>query len=710
MDELLKDLTKVQRRAVTFGEGPLLVVAGAGSGKTRVVTRRIAHLIRRGVSPSNILAITFTNKAAGEMAARVKALGAAHGAWISTFHSFCAQMLRRFGKAVGVERDYTIFDQTDSLHCVKTALSELGLDAANWTPRTVRARISWLKNNLVKPTKLASTGGFREKTLARIMTGYDQVLRRNGALDFDDLLRFMVELLADEAARSELRKRFRYVLVDEYQDTNRAQYEIAKALVGEAGNICATGDPDQSIYSWRGATIRNILDFEKDFPGAVVIKLEENFRSTRRVLAAAGALISNNRSRIDRGLWTRLADVGRVTIVECGDEQDEADFVVSRVSALIGEGAAPGECAVLYRINALSRALEGAFRDAGVRYVIVNGIEFYQRKEVKDILAYLRVSLNPDDDVAFERIVNTPPRGIGAVTLKGLKAKSRELGISLCRTVLERRYRAALSGRTSKRVDAFAEILEELVKSAEGPAAGAARRAIELSAYQSYLSDEADSERIENINELVSAAKHFDSVDPTLGVAGFLENAALVSDIDGWEGASDAVVLMTVHAAKGLEFEHVFVIGLEEGIFPHERGESSDQMEEERRLCYVALTRAKKDATLTHTQTRMIRGELSSRLPSRFLHELPDTVVERVTNSNAAAPDRPRVQVSADKSAHLTLAPGDMVVHNTLGAGRVLAILGVGPAARATVRFFDSGTRSVVLQYGDLVRIGKDPP
>jgi len=708
---LLDDLTEAQQRAVTFGDGPLLVVACAGSGKTRVITRRVVHLIRTGVNPFNILAITFTNKASSEMASRVRALGAARGAWISTFHAFCARMLRRYGEVLGIGRDFTIFDQSDSRRCVKAALSELNLDATNWSPTAIQARISRLKNDLLGPADLAAMGGFREKTLARIMTRYEEILRRNGALDFDDLLGFMARLLDNEAARGELHSRFQHILIDEYQDTNRVQYLIAKGLAGARRNICATGDPDQSIYGWRGAEIRNILDFERDFPEAVVIKLEENFRSTPQVLSAAEGLISNNRARIERKLWTRLPAGARVSVLECRDEEDEARIVVERIQALIRDGVPPAECAIFYRVNAMSRALEAAAGDAGLRYCIVSGTAFYQRKEIKDILAYLRVSTNPDDDISFQRIVNTPPRGIGAVTLNRLRASAHEAGTSLYRTVTGRRYAGAFSKGAEKKVDALAELLQTLAQSMTLPAGKAVRSVIKLSGYGMYVNTDRDSERLENINELVSAAERFEAGHPKLGIAAFLENAALVSDIDGWDNSTDAAVMMTVHAAKGLEFEHVFIIGLEEGLFPHEFSSgSTDETEEERRLCYVALTRAKRSATLTHTRLRMLRGRCTLRVPSRFLDELPDEAVERTGGSSAGWSQESPDLVAPPETARLALAPGDMVVHNTFGAGRVVAVLGVGPNARATVRFYEGGTRKLVLKYAGLVKTGDVRP
>jgi DNA helicase-2/ATP-dependent DNA helicase PcrA len=703
--EILEGLTEAQKRAVTHGDGPLLVVAGAGSGKTRVITRRIAHLIHHGADPRSILAITFTNKAAGEMADRVAQLGVSKGAWVSTFHSFCARILRMYGERIGLARDFSIFDETDTRRCVKTTLSELGLDSTNWPPRKMRAHISRIKNELEQGICDLESGGFREKTIAKVIRRYNDVLARNGALDFDDLLGKTAELLEDDESRRMLQNRFRYILIDEYQDTNHAQYTIARRLTGAGCNICATGDPDQSIYGWRGADISNILNFEKDFPEVTVIKLEANFRSRKEILSAASTLIANNSARIERDLKATLEEPGTVAVTELHDEQDEASHIVKGVTGLIEKGSKAGQCAVFYRVNAMSRALEDAFAEAGVPYVIVGGVEFYRRKEVKDVLSYLRAILNREDDISFERIVNNPPRGIGKVTIEKLRVKAALEGSGLNGFLRERRYGGLAGSAAQKKLDAFAELMDAIEAAMEGSAADAVRKVIDLTGYEASVSED-EPDRLENLAELVTAAQRFDSTDEEGGVRGFLEKAALVSDIDDYEGPTDKVVLMTVHAAKGLEFDHVFIAGLEEGLFPHDRSLArTKDIEEERRLCYVALTRARKTTVLTHVRLRMIHGTSCAQMPSRFLGELPSDCV------TWQKLELPKLDSSAglwdmeQPEAGFGLAAGDRVRHNTFGVGRVISISGLGENTRATVDFLRAGRKRLVLRHARLERL-----
>jgi len=745
--EILADLNEPQREAVTHGEGPLLVVAGAGSGKTRVVTRRVAWLVAGGLSPRSILAITFTNKAANEMKERVAALVPGSGAWVSTFHSFCARLLRINGEVLGLPREYTIYDTEDTTALLKGIVAEKNLDAKSFRPAMLRSAVSRLKNEMV-PADAAPAHDFRSRVIAEVYAAYEQVLRRNAALDFDDLLLWTVRLLREhDEVRARWRERFRQILVDEYQDTNAAQYAMIK-LLGEGGNVCATGDPDQAIYGWRGADLRNILEFSRDFPGAKVVRLEQNYRSTGNVLKAAGALITKNNARLERGLWTAAAAGEPVRLIVAGDEEAEALEIAAGIERRVRAGRNYKECGVFYRTNAQSRALEMALLGHGVPYSIYGGVAFYQRREVKDVLAYLRLLLNPADDVAFRRAANVPRRGIGPGTLEKLAAEAAKRGLSLRAAAANEEVRGALPRRAAEALGAFAGLLEALAALlAESTGAEEiVRETIQRSGYEKSLDPELERDRIENLGELVSAADSYDFENPEGGLSGFLELAALYADIDGFKEQADRVSLMTLHSAKGLEFPFVFIAGLEERLLPHVRSFEDARrgvphaVEEERRLLYVGITRAKESATLLFARERRLGGSPSPMLPSRFLKELGEEAVEKIDRTGAGFPslerERPRaekfddwedpprrrrvggefsrveergsgVRVEYEPGAFADEEPGefsigDRVRHAKFGLGTVLEVDGTGPGARVVVKFDRYGRKRLALEFAKL--------
>ncbi len=713
--DLLSDLSGPQREAVTYKDGALLIVAGAGSGKTRVVTRRIGYLIQQGASPYHILALTFTNKAAGEMKERVAQFCKAEGLWISTFHSAAVRILRREIQAIGYSSDFTIYDQDDSLAAVKEALSRLHLDPATWRPPMIHNRISRAKNAMVGPEEFRGMlgAGPQGRIVADVYAKYEEVLKANNALDFDDLLIKLIELLQQCAEiRARYQEKFRYVLIDEYQDTNRCQYVLAKILAEQHRNICATGDPDQSIYTWRGADIQNILDFEKDYPEAKVVKLEQNYRSTRRILHAAAEVIKNNKLRKEKTLWTTGPEGDKVRVIECEDEADEAEAVAERIAELRAKGTKAKEFAIFYRVNAQSRSFEAALRNRALPYVIVGGLEFYQRREVKDVLAYLRLTANPADGVSFERIVNVPPRGVGDASAGRLKEWAQAQGVPVLEAARRCGEIPGLPAKALKGLGELSKIFDDVAKQPRFPVAGLVRTIIRRAKLEEHLHREGvqGDERIENIEELVTAAAEYDERTAEGSAAGFLEQVALVADVDTWDDRRDAVTLMTLHSAKGLEFPAVFITGLEEGLFPHERAMSDGRdLEEERRLCYVGITRAKRVLVMTHARERTRFGLRSSAIPSRFLGELPQSAVEHVERGGAGSheeePKRPRSFWSGSDEEEGGLMPGDTVRHRTCGVGHVLALDGWGETRRAKVKFRTGGVQTLVLKYAKLEKL-----
>lgn len=640
---ILESLNPVQRQAACHTEGPLLILAGAGSGKTRVLTHRIAYLIgEKGVFPDNILAVTFTNKAANEMRDRVARLVGpwSRSVWVSTFHAFCARVLRRDIDRLGIPKSFTIFDEADQKSAMKRALRELGIDETRFQPEGVLAAVSAAKNELIGPEEYRKQAhGFWQETVARIYPVYQRVLRESNALDFDDLLVETVRLFREHPSVLEwYQKQLKYILVDEYQDTNHAQYELVNLLAAERRNICVCGDPDQSIYRWRGADIRNILEFEHDYPDATVIKLEQNYRSTQVILDIANQVIARNRSRKEKNLWTTNGRGREAVYYEAWDERDEAAFVASEIEQAVRKGRRPDDFVILYRTNAQSRVFEETFLGMGLPYKVVGGLKFYERKEIKDILAYLKLILNPDDLVSLSRVINVPRRGVGEATLAKYVSYAREAGVPLVFALDD--PAGAVSGVTSKARGALSEFASLILGLAEVadklPVSEIAKRVIDGSGYLKALREERTVEadtRAENIKELLSVTREFDARDSEhRGLAGFLEEVTLATDVDLLDEEQEGVTLMTLHAAKGLEFPVVFLVGMEEGLFPHSRTlDNEDELEEERRLCYVGITRAKEALYFTRARQRLLYGEIVVNEPSRFLEDVPEGLCRNVT-------------------------------------------------------------------------------
>ncbi len=633
-EELLAGLNPAQREAVLHVDGPLLVVAGAGSGKTRVLTHRVAHLIRaHGVKPNEILAITFTNKAATEMRERLeRILGrTARAIWILTFHAACGRMLRREAERLGYRSSFTIYDQADQVRVVKACLEELGKDPKRFTPRGIHAQISNAKNQLISPEEYASrVASFWDQTVAEVYEHYQRRLFASNAVDFDDMLMLTVDVLERfPEALERWQSTFRHVLVDEYQDTNHAQYRLLQLLAAKHRNVFAVGDPDQSIYAFRGADIRNILDFEHDFGGADTVALEQNYRSTNAILGAANAVIDNNRDRKPKRLWSELGDGDPVEVVEVEDEHAEARFVAAEIARLVESGSSASEIAVFYRTNAQSRVLEDVLVRQGVPYQVIGGPRFYERAEIKDAVAYLSLLNNPDDAVALMRIANRPRRGIGDTSIQRLVAHATALGISLWDVTADPEA-AGVATAGARAVRGFRTIVESLMSAAQELEVdelveAVLQRSGTVEAYEAERTIEARG-RLENLSELVGSAQEYRArvEEPTL--SGFLEEVQLQSDQDTLSEDTPQVTLMTIHNAKGLEYRAVFLIGMEEGIFPHSRSIEDNEIEEERRLAYVGMTRAMERLTLTHATARSLYGRREYNLASRFLDELPPSV------------------------------------------------------------------------------------
>jgi DNA helicase-2/ATP-dependent DNA helicase PcrA len=722
---LLDDLTPQQREAVTHFEGPLLVLAGAGSGKTRVITRRIAHLIEQGVRAWNILAITFTNKAAGEMRQRIETLLPGNRVWVSTFHSLGARLLRQYAERVGLDRNFTIYDQTDRTKVVKDAIEAAGLDNARFTPEAIQGAISKAKNQLLTPDRYASSAtDFFGQNVARVYPVYEKRLRDANAVDFDDLLLWpALALKNDPDMRAELDSRFRFVLIDEYQDTNKAQYAIARGLSVDNPNLCVVGDPDQSIYKWRGSDIRNILDFEHDFPDARVITLDRNYRSTKRILQAASHLIAHNKQRKPKDLVTENPEGKRVTVLTYESGIDEAEGIVRRIREVVAsERHTFRDFAIFLRINALSRTLESAFVKQRVPFQIVRGLAFFERKENRDVLAYLRLMLNPKDDISFLRVVNEPTRGIGKVTLEHLRRYAEPREISLLEAAAQVDKVANIKGKAANALREFARMMFELSKLADAQPDEVLRQVLDRSGYRLSLKESReteDQERLANIEELITAAKQFADEDNGRTVADFLENITLASDVDAWDEKQDCVSVMTLHAAKGLEFPVVYMLAVEQGLLPHDRSlNREDELEEERRLAFVGMTRAKEELNLSHARLREFRGQTLYAVPSMFLDELPEDAVENIDLSASAAGTsraldawrtggRAAEQGWADagirpahdrgESSPGPYPPGSLVRHDTYGVGRVLEVSGYGALRKIKIRFQSAGERSFIL-------------
>ncbi len=714
----LADLNDAQRDAVLTTEGPVLVIAGAGSGKTRVLTYRVAHLLAAvGVKPNEILAITFTNKAAGEMRERIEAAVGprARAIWILTFHSACGRILRAEAERLGYKSNFTIYDQADQLRVVKQCLEELERDPKRFVPRGIHTQISNAKNQLIGPDEYASrVGSFYDQTVADVYALYQRRLFNSNAVDFDDLLMLTVEVLKRfPEAREKWEKSFRYVLVDEYQDTNHAQYTLLQLLTAKHRNLMVVGDPDQSVYGFRGADIRNILEFEKDYKDTRVIPLEQNYRSTNSILNAANEVISNNRDRMEKRLWSELGDGEPVRVLEVEDEHAEARFVAGEIALLLELGYSLSEMAVVYRTNAQSRVLEDVLVRQGVAYQVIGGPRFYERAEIKDALAYLQVLDNPFDAVSLTRIANRPKRGVGDTSLARLQALADGMGISLWEA-LGRAEEAGLATASLKAVTSFRNVMESLLATTqEMGVSEAIESVLERTGYIEALEAERTVEargRLENLEEFVGVAREYEAANPQGNLSSFLQEISLFSAQDALRGEESGgmVTLMTLHNAKGLEFRAVFMLGMEEGIFPHSRSIEENDVEEERRLCYVGMTRAMERLTMLHATRRSLYGRSDMNLPSRFLDELPSEGVERerlrptswqnygqtVSRSDYQAPP-PRTDIP-------TLSTGDTVRHGTLGTGIVLRI---EPDGVVTVRFEDGSERRLMLEYAPLERV-----
>jgi DNA helicase-2/ATP-dependent DNA helicase PcrA len=711
-DDLFADLNEPQREAVAHTDGPLLILAGPGSGKTRVVTRRAVHLSRTVTDPWRILAITFTNKAAKEMQERIAALGVAEGMGVSTFHALCARLLRQYSDRAGIPRNFTIFDREDRRRIIKKAIAKCDLSTDNYSPARVDRDISQAKNDLLTPNQFLRNGyGWDGPTIGRIYACYEDLLLEMGGLDFDDLLMRIALLLAhDEAFRGELQARYRYILIDEYQDTNAAQYLIAKHLAQEHKNICATGDPDQSIYGWRGANIENILSFEKDYPGAKIVRLEQNYRSTKRILSAADALIAGNVSRKEKTLWTQNEDGPSVCVRECEDARDEAEMIGRDIANQIRSGVDPNDIAIFYRVNSLSRVLEDAMLKRRIVYQIARGLEFYGRKEIKDVLAYLRVLVNPSDSIALLRIINTPPRGIGETTIKRLVAAAEQDGRSV-RDQLKGTADLDGLGRSAGKVREFAALLDSLNQAIELAAPDALKHIISHSGIGAMYHQrrEVDDEPARNLDELINAAAEFQEEHAGAKIIDWLEHTALVADVDSVRAESGAVTLMTLHAAKGLEFAHVYIVGLEESVLPFQRSDQEyADWEEERRLLFVGITRAKRRLMISHARYRMARGATQRTVRSPFLDELPGDELDWGRVEMTAPRRRPSVSSGELPSDIELWELGTLVRHPEHGLGQIMSLHRGAKRTHADVQFQNGARKSWVLEFADLTRVDFD--
>lgn len=723
MNSLLTGLNKEQQQAVQHTEGPLLILAGAGSGKTKVLTVRIAHLLAQGVNPYEILAITFTNKAAKEMKSRVEGLvgDVANRIWLSTFHSFCAKFLRfELDNFLGYNSNFTIYDTSDSQAVIKAALKALNLDDKYYPVGAMVGAISDAKNKLLFASDFRKQArDFYQQKVADVYEYYERELRKNNALDFDDLLLVAVKLLqSNEAVLDKYSKRFRYVMIDEYQDTNHAQYLLAKLLASHWKNIAVVGDADQSIYAWRGADIQNILDFEKDYPNCRSIKLEQNYRSTKIILDAANAVIENNEGRPKKNLWTDKTEGAKIQHFTAQSEHEEAAFIGDTIAKKHDIHGVPyGDMAILYRTNAQSRVLEEALIKRALPYTMVGGTKFYDRKEIKDVLAYLRVLYNPFDDLSLLRIINVPKRSIGATTVAKLQDYARANGTSLFMTLTQLHLVDTIKGKTKEKLEEFGILIFTLVAEMEDKTVlDILESILDRTGYLAQLeesTDPQDQARAENIGELLSVAKDFQDTNPTGTVEDFLEQVALVNDVDSFEQEESKVTLMTLHAAKGLEFPIVFLGGLEEGLFPHSRTlMNPEEIEEERRLAYVGITRAEKELYISNATTRTVFGRTSSYLPSRFIDEIPEELVDglrakrkvpddikRHVPQHMSVTSRPVTKPIVRNEVIADWKVGDTAIHSKWGNGKVINVAGEGAGMKLTIEFPTQGVRVVMAKF-----------
>lgn len=723
MQSLLDGLNREQQQAVQHTEGPLLILAGAGSGKTKVLTVRIAYLLAQGVNPYEILAITFTNKAAKEMKSRVEGLvgDVANRIWLSTFHSFCAKFLRfELDNFLGYNSNFTIYDTSDSQVVIKAALKALNLDDKYYPVGAMISAISDAKNKLMFASDYRKQArDFYQQKVADVYEYYERELRKNNALDFDDLLLVAVKLLQSNATvLDKYSKRFKYVMIDEYQDTNHAQYLLAYLLSSHWKNIAVVGDADQSIYAWRGADIQNILDFEKDYPNCTSIKLEQNYRSTKIILDAANAVIDNNEGRPEKNLWTDKVEGAKIQHFTAQSEHEEAAFIGNTIVKKHDIHGVPyGDMAILYRTNAQSRVLEEALIKRALPYTMVGGTKFYDRKEIKDVLAYLRLLYNPFDDLSLLRIINVPKRSIGATTVSKLQDYARENGTSLFMTLTQLHLVDTIKGKTKEKLEEFGILIFTLVAEMDDKSVLDILEAIlDRTGYLAQLeesTDPQDQARAENIGELLSVAKDFQDTNPTGTVEDFLEQVALVNDVDSFEQEESKVTLMTLHAAKGLEFPIVFLGGLEEGLFPHSRTlMNPEEIEEERRLAYVGITRAEKELYISNATTRTVFGRTSSYLPSRFIDEIPAELVDSLRAKRRIPDDiKPTVPRHMSVASRPVTKPiirneviadwkvGDTAIHSKWGNGKVVNVSGEGAGMKLTIEFPTQGVRVVMAKF-----------
>jgi DNA helicase-2/ATP-dependent DNA helicase PcrA len=728
--DILATLNPAQREAVEAIAGPVLILAGPGSGKTRVITHRVAYLVKLcGVSPHNIMAVTFTNKAAREMSERLEQLlgQAVEALTLGTFHAICARILRREGKAIGLESSFVIYDEDDQLRLMKQVLEELNLDPKQYAPQALRSVISAAKSRLISPEDYAQrVSSYFEEIALRVYQRYQELLNQGQAVDFDDLLMKTVQLFQDHP---QILKRYQskyvHVLVDEFQDTNIVQYELMKQLAGKYRNLCVVGDPDQSIYSWRFADLRNILSFEKDYPEAKVVFLEQNYRSTKTILEVASDVISANVLRKPKKLWTTNEDGAQVTVIESYNAEEEAQSVVNEIERLIGqEQISLKDCAVMYRVNAQSRALEETFLRYGVPYKLVGGTRFYQRQEVRDVIAYLRLIHNPKDNVSLTRIVNVPGRGIGQKTITTLQSWAKDHNVSfyealrqICDNVIASKAKQSLPLRTIQALAGFDTLISKLIAQRhELSLSGLVDEILEHTGYREYILGKEDGEeRWENVTELKNVAREYDELAPEEALTAFLEKVSLVSDIDELDEKADAVTLITLHQAKGLEFPAVFIVGLEEGILPHRKSfDAPEEMEEERRLCYVGITRAKKRLYLLRSYHRSLFGGSTANPPSRFLQDISPHLISprglwEESRTTAASPASSwDSQPSPCPLSTLTLRVGDHVRHSKFGPGIVMNCSPTRDDQELTVVFEEFGVKKLLASLAPLEKIEKD--
>ncbi len=736
MSDIIAGLNSQQAEAVRTTEGPMLILAGAGSGKTKVLTCRVAHLLQQGVRPYRILAITFTNKAAAEMRERVDRMAGeqAQDVWLFTFHAFCARLLRYdIDKLeLGYNNNFAIYDTTDTKNLLKQVLKELDLDDKRYEPTAILNRISNAKNNLQGPAEYAQAANdFYEGKVAQVYELYQSRLLKNNALDFDDLLLLTLRLLQEnEAVRTKYQERFAYLMVDEYQDTNHAQYLLTKLLAAKHQNICVVGDADQSIYGWRGADIQNILDFEKDYPNAKLVKLEQNYRSTQVILDAANAVIENNTGRKPKSLWTDNRNGQEIVYYQAVDERDEARFVVEQLQQLqASEGITLGDAAILYRTNTQSRVFEEILVKSGINYSLVGGTKFYERKEIKDIISYLRLIFNPNDSLSLLRIINVPRRGIGEATLAKLRFYANENDMNLFEVVSNAGVVPGLSSRFVGKLEELAGVIFELMAEAEEVTVKTLiDDVMKKTGYLEELElskNAQDQSRIENLMELLSTAEDFAKSGEEDTLENFLAHVALVSDIDAAEMGEESLTLMTIHSAKGLEFPVVFLVGMEEGLFPHARTlMDEEQIEEERRLCYVGITRAEKHLFLSHARIRTVFGHTVCYPPSRFLQEVPRRLIHAFKrlqpqrpSYQSTAPVRERHSSWLEQSSSrfipqesvggttASFVAGEKVSHSKWGIGTVVSVNNTGDGQEVKVAFPGAGIRSLLTKYAVLKKV-----